>query len=879
MLWMRVRALFRAEAVDRDLDDEMREHLDHLIREHRAGGMTVEQARAAALREFGPIAQLTEASRDARGVTAIVNAIQDMQYGARLMRRAPGFSAAAILTVALGIGATTAMFSVVSGVLLRPLPYGDAQRLVNIWSTAPARGLTRAYVAMANVNDWKARNRVFDEIAAARAIANFNLSGQGAEPERLLAGRIAANLLPLLRVQPMLGRNFTAEEDTIGHEQVALLSYGLWRRRFGGDRSIVGQSILLSGIPFTVVGVMGPDFAFPSRDYQLWTPHTFDPTELVTRANYSYLAVARLKPGVTLEQANADLSAMMRQLEREYPKANTGVGAFAVPVLDDTVASVRTPLYLLLAAVLAMLLIGCANLANLLLARALARQRELAVRAALGASRRRLIGQSIAELLPLLSIGGTLGVALAWWAVDAVIPLLPPDLPRAETIALNWPVLMFAAATIAAITIFIGAWPALEVARGGFAVATGGQTRGATSGAGRARTRDLLVVSQIAATLWLAVGAALLTRSFGELRQVNPGFVAEQVYTVHLAIPRSKYRSDAAIAALMRKILDRIEALPGVTAAGMVNRLPLAGGAQTAGMEFEGIDPGMVSELGLQADLRPVTPNYFRAMGIPLVEGRQFTEFDNEAAPPVGIIDERAAKLVYRGENPVGRRFRPVLPNGTAEWRTIVGVVGHLRHDRLDEEGRPQVYWNYRQNTQDREALVVRTTSEPSAIASSVAAAVRSVDPEQPIYDGRTLEAVVDRALAQRWLQTAVLTAFALIALLLASIGVYGVIAYAVGQRRREFGIRMALGAHRSEIVGLVMRHGAVLFGIGAVIGLAASAASARILAGLLYNVRAFDPASFSVATLVLLTVAMIACGLPARRAATVDPSVTLRTE
>ena len=879
MLRMRARALFRAGVVDRDLGDEMREHLDQLTAEYLARGMTAAQARAAALQEFGPVTQLTEAARDARGVTPIANAILDVHYGVRLMRRAPGFSAAAILTVALGIGATTAMFSVVYGVLLRPLPYGDAERLVNIWSSAPARGLTRAYVAMANVNDWKARNRVFDDIAAARAVANFNLSGQGAEPERLLAARISANMLPVLRVQPMLGRNFTPEEDTIGHEQVALLSYGLWRRRFGGDPSIVGRSILLSGMPFTVVGVMGPDFAFPSRDYQLWTPHTFDPTELITRANYSYLAVARLAPSVTVEQANADLSAMMRQLEREYPKANTGVGAFAVPVLDDTVASVRTPLYLLLAAVLAMLLIGCANLANLLLARALARQRELAVRSALGASRTRLIAQSIAELLPLLTIGGALGITLAWWAVSAVVPLLPPDLPRAENIALDWQVLTFAIGTIAAITIFIGAWPALEVVRSGVAAVTRDLSRSATTGAGRTRTRDLLVVGQIAATLWLAVGAALLTRSFGELRRVNPGFVAEHVYTVHLAIPRSRYRSDAAIASLMRTILDRVEALPGVTAAGMVNRLPLAGGAQTAGIEFEGIDSGLVSELGLQADLRPVTPDYFRAMGIPLVAGRQFTELDNADAAPVGIVDERAAQLVYRGENPIGRRFRPVMPSGTAEWRTIVGVVGHLRHERLDEEGRPQVYWNYRQNTQDREALVVRTTSDPSSIAPSIAAAIRAVDPEQPIYDGRTLEAVVDRALAQQWLQTALLTAFASIALLLASIGVYGVIAYAVGQRRREFGIRLALGAHRSEIVGLVMRRGALLFAVGAAIGLAASAASARILAGLLYNVRAFDPASFIVATLVLMTIAMIACGLPARRAASVDPSVTLRTE
>jgi putative ABC transport system permease protein len=878
MLWMRARAIVRADAIDRDLDAEMREHFDHLVADYLARGKTLAEARRAARREFGPMTQLAEQSRDARGVTAIAIAIQDFKYGARLMRRAPGFSIAAVLTVALGIGATTAMFSIVYGVLLHPLPFGDPDRLVNIWSTAPSRGLARAYVGMANVNDWKVRNHSFEDIAAARAIANFNLVGQDAEPERLFGARISSNLLPLLRVSPMLGRNFTEDEDEIGHEHVALLSYGLWRRRFGADRSIVGRDISLSGMSYTVVGVMGPDFAFPSRDYQIWAPHTFDPNELVTRAAYNYVAVARLKPGVSVEQANADLAAMMSQLEREFPQ-QVGIGAVAVPVLADTVAAVRMPLYILLAAVIAMLLIGCANLANLLLARALARQRELAVRAALGASRARLVGQSVAELLPLLTVGGAVGLALAFWAVNGVVPLLPPDLPRAENIALNWPVLAFAGATIAAITVFIGAWPALEVARVGFPAVSADQSRGATGGVRRARTRDLLVVSQIAATLWLAISATLLTRSFAELKRVNPGFRAEGVYSVHLAIPRTKYRTDRDIAALMRRILDRVEALPGVVAAGMVNRLPLAGGAQTAGIEFEGVDAGVVPAQGLQSDLRPISPDYFRAMGIPLVGGRPFNEMDDDDAPPVGIIDERAAKLVFRGENPIGRRFRPVIPGSSMTWRTIVGVVGHLRHERIDEDGRPQIYWSYQQNTQDRQALVVRTAGDPAALAQSIAAAIRSVDPEQPIYDARTLDDVVERSLAQRWLQTTLLTAFASIALLLASIGVYGVIAYAVGQRRREFGIRLALGAHRSEIVGLVMRRGALLFAAGAAIGLGAAAASARVLGGLLYNVRGIDPISFGVATAVLLAVAMIACGLPARRAAAVDPSVTLRTE
>jgi putative ABC transport system permease protein len=675
----------------------------------------------------------------------------------------------------------------------------------------------------------------------------------------------------------MLGRNFTEDEDEIGHENVAILSYGLWRRRFGADPSMVGRSISLSGIPHTVVGVMGPEFAFPSRDYQIWTALTFDPQELVNRQNYSYLAVARLKPGVTIDQAQAEMDVLSSQIAREHPKENTGIGALLAPMFDDTVASVRTPLYILLAAVLAMLLIGCANLANLLLARALARQRELAVRAALGAGRARLVVQSIAELAPLIASGAAFGLLGAWWAIRAITPLLPADLPRAENIALHLPVLAFAIATVTFITVFVGAWPALEAARTGLAGAAD-VSRGTTGGVRRARARDVLVVAQIAATLWLAIAATLLIRSFAELKGVNPGFNPDRVYSAHLAIPRTKYRSDREVAALMRRVLDRVESLPGVTAAAMVNRLPLAGGTQTAGIEFEGVDPGLVPPgFGLQADIRPVTPDYFRALQIPLVSGRTFTEADGEDAPPVGIIDQRAAQFVFRGANPIGRRFRPPLPG--QPWRTIVGVVGHLRHDRLDEDGRPQVYWSYKQFTQDREALVVRTAGDPAALAQSIAAAIRSIDAEQPIYDARTLDEVVERSVAQRRLQATLVGAFAAMATLLASIGVYGVIAFAVGQRTREFGIRVALGARRIEIVRVVMQRGAMLVGIGAAIGVAAALASARVLATLLFQVSAFDTTSFTAATLVLAAVAFAACGLPARRAASVDPALALRAE
>jgi predicted permease len=530
---MRLRALVRSDAVDRELADEMRAHVDRLVDEHIARGLTPAAAREAARREFGPVVQLVEESRDARGISWLVNAAHDGLYGVRLMRRSPGFAVATVLTVMLGIGATTAMFSIVYGVLLQPLPYGDPQRLVSLWSTAPKRGLPRAYVGMANVYDWRARNHVFEDIASIRAVRNFNLIGAG-EPERLFAAGVSANLFPVLRVSPIVGRAFTEDEDEIGHEQVAILTYGLWKRRFAGDPAVVGRTISLSGTPYTVVGVMGPEFAYPSRDYQILTPFTFDPQELVNRMNYSYLAVARLKPGVSTEQAQAEMNLISEQITREHPRENDGIGALVVPMLADSVAPVRTPLLILLGAVLAMLLIGCTNIANLLIARAYVRQRELAVRAALGAGRLRLVTQSVAELVPMLVAGGALGLLVARWSVQAIVPLLPPDLPRVENIGLSLPVLAVAVIMLGAIAVFVGLWPALEVSRHGLGASIGDLSRTTTSGSRRARTRDLLVVAQIAATLWLAIGATLLMRSFAELKRITPGFSSEGVYSAHL---------------------------------------------------------------------------------------------------------------------------------------------------------------------------------------------------------------------------------------------------------------------------------------------------------------------------------------------------------
>src|SRR5262245_16335734 len=866
-LRMRLRALLRSDAVDRELADEMRGHFDLIVADHIARGLTPDEAREAARREFGPVVQLTEESREARGVAWVDNAVQDVRYGIRLMRLSPGFAAVAALTVALGIGATSAMFSVVYGVLFRPLPYPNADRLVNLWSTALSRGITHGNVGMANVYDWKARNHVFEDIATLRAVGNFNLTGEG-EPERLNAARVSASLFRVLGAPPLVGRAFTEDEDEIGHDRVAILTYGLWVRRFGADPGVVGRAIRLNGVQHMVVGVMGPEFAFPTREFQLYTPFTFDPEELVTRLNYSYYAVARLKAGVTVAQAQAELDTICAEIAREHPRTNAGTGALVASMLADTVQNARKPLYILMAAVSAMLLIACANLTNLLVVRALARQRELALRAALGARRSRLLAQSMGELVPILVVGGGLGLGLAMWAVQVLVPFLPSDLPRAENIGLHWPVVGFTVAMLASIAFLIGVLPSLEASRGSLTVE---QSRGATGGRARSKARDALVVFRIGATLWLVVGAALLMRSAIALRAVDPGFKPSGVYSAPLALPRGKYPTDHDIALYGNRLLARVQAMPDVVSAAMVNRLPLAGGVQTGVIEFEGMDPNIVA-LG-NVDYRSVTPDYFRTVGIPLLSGRAFADTDREDGGGVAIIDERLARL-FGDRDPLGRRVR--IPYGTLPWLTVVGIVGHIRHDRLEQDARPQIYFPFVQRAQDRMALVVRTRTDPASIAPALATAIRSVDPDQPIYDARTLDAVVDRSMGQRWMQTTLLGVFAAISVLLAAIGV---IAFGVGQRQREFGIRLALGARRGEIVALVVRRGLLLFATGASLGVLAAAATGRALASLLFSVTSFDSFSFALATVLLFGVSIVACVLPARRAASVDPSLALRAE
>jgi putative ABC transport system permease protein len=757
----------------------------------------------------------------------------------------------------------------VYGVLLRPLPFAEPDRLVRVWTAWQTSG-GRGAVSAANVRDWRSQNHVFDDVALVKTNQSFNFTVDG-EPERLLGARVWGSLFPILRAKPLIGRTFTEDANEIGHEHVVILSHQLWVRRFGADPSIVGRTVPLNGVPTTVLGVMKPDFRYPNRDCELWAPLTIPADEYNHRSWGSYSAVARLKPGITLEQAQADLDVVSANLARQYA-ANKEMGVGITPLLEDMVGQLEQPLLVLLGAVAALLLIGCANVTNLLLARGLSRRRELAVRTALGATRGRLIEQSITELVPLLALGAVLGVFTATVALRTLVPLLPADLPRTESIGINLPVLGFATAIVIVIALLVGVWPAVDAAKSSVSAGLGELSRGSTGAPRRARVRDALVVAQIAVTLLLLVGATVLLRSFLAVRSVTPGFNPDNALSVSLAIPESKYPSDVQVNQFYTAVLDRVEALPGVAAAGYVNRLPLGGGNQTAGLQVEDAAP---DARWANVQTRTVSPGYFKAIGIPIKAGRSFTRRDGTDAPRVAIIDERLAQQFWPGASPIGRRVR----EGGDEWSTIVGVVGHIKHLGLDDDSDPQVYWNYPQRTQDRLALVVRTPGTPSALTPSIAAAVREVDPEQPIYDARTLEAVVDRSLGQRWLQTVLLAIFAGVALLLASVGAYGVIAYGVGQRAREFGIRMALGAERRRVIGLVLRRGVALFALGALVGLALAGATVRVLSSLVYAVAPNDMLSFAFATVVLFVVSMGACYVPARRASRVDPSIALRAE
>ncbi|MCI0391389.1 MAG: ABC transporter permease [Acidobacteria bacterium] len=802
---------------------------------------------------------------------------QDLRYGARTLLKNPGFALIAVITLALGIGANAAIFSVINSVLLRPLPYPQPERLVWIWGTNPSADIKQETASLPDFVDWKTQNQSF---AAMGGLANFSpiLTGNG-EPERLTGAVVTDGFFATLGVSPQLGRVFMSDEDRPGNNQVVVLSHGLWQRRFGGDPQITGQKITLNGNPYLIVGVMPPRFKHPLPGMRLpveiWAPLGRDPAKMGRRSDFLGV-VARLKPGVVIEQARAEMNALMSRLEKQYPDTNRGWGAIVLPLLERFVGELRSTLYLLLAAVGFLLLNTCANVANLLLARATVRQREVAIRAALGAGRWRIVRQLLTESLLLSALGGAVGLLLAKWGMNALIAISPATIPRLGEVNLDWRVLGVTFAVSLVTGIAFGMLPALQAANPHLNEALKEGGRGSADTARGKRVRSALVVAEVALALALLIGAGLMLRSFARLQNVNPGYNAENVLTVGLSLPAAKYKEGPQVVAFYEQILGQVSTIPGAQSAGLVDALPLAGGSYLS-FVVEGRTL-LPTDREPDAEHRVVSPGYFKAMGIPLIRGRLLSEQDHAQAPFATVISETMARRYFPNEDPLGKRINLGDPQ-TSPWRTIVGIVGDVRNEGLSAEPNPQMYAPFTQVTPRSLSLIVRGAGDPTGLIAGVRSTVAGLDRDLPLYNVRTLKQMLQESLARERFSLLLIVTFAGLALLLAGVGIYGVLAYSVEQRTHEIGVRIALGAHRGHVLRLVVIQGMklVLAGIGA--GLLAAFALTRLMTGLLYGVTATDPLTFIVLAALLASVALLACYVPARRATKVDPMIALRSE
>ncbi len=800
--------------------------------------------------------------------------LHDIRYAFRSLRRSPGFTATALLTLALGIGATTAIFTLVNGFLLRPLPYPKPDRLVFLSETSEQ--VPNMSISWPNYQDWVAQNRVFDGIGAFRG-SGFILIGQG-QAERLLGAECTGALFSILGVKPALGRTFQVREEQPGGERVVVLSHGLWNRRFGGDKGILGRALTLNGDVHTVIGVMPAGFQFPTPQIELWSSLGRRADQMAERGSHPGIyAVARLKPGRGLDQARSQMNTIAGRLAGEYPNTNRGNGVIVTSLHERAVRGIRPALMVLGVAVILVLLIACANVANLLLARATARYREFAVRAALGAGRWRLVRQLLTESLLLALLGGAAGLALARAGTRALIATLPIGTPRIHEVVVDGEVLFFALAVSVFSSVLFGLAPAWRVSRRDLHATLKEGGRGSGGSSGHRRFRGALVVAEVALSMVLLVGAALLLRSFGNMISTNPGLNVENVLTLQVALP-PRYKEPQRQWGLIESLVGKVKTLPGVQYTGAVLPLPMGGSGWQTSFSVEGApepDPGKVPS----TDWARVTPEYFRAMRIPLRRGRVFTESDSIDAQRVAVIDETFARRYWPQENPIGKRIRFGSHNAPNPWMTIVGVVGHVKNYGVDQDSRVETYVPFAQMPGSQFSLVVRSHTDPAALTAAVRSELRSLDPDLPAYNVATMERIFSDLAAPRRLAALLLALFAALALLMAAVGIYGVISYSVSRRTGEIGVRMALGAGARNIFRLVLREGALLAGLGVAVGLVAAFALTRFLETFLFGVQTRDRATFVAVPVVLAAIALVASWVPARRATRVDPVVALRFE
>ena len=868
-LMTRLRALLNKPEMERELDEELRYHVERQTEQNIRLGMPSVEARQSALKSFGGVEQAKERSRDARGVRWLENFWQDIRFGARGLLNRPGFTLIAVITLALGVGANSVIFSFFNGILLRPLPFQQPARLVLLDEIATNRGGASLGVSWPNYLDWRAQNQVFSDLGGYQDIT-FTLTGVG-DAEELPGVMASDRLFELLGVAPQLGRTFTPEENQPAHHRVVIISHGLWQRRFGGDPKILGRTITLVNFAWVVVGVMPPGFKFPASA-EFWIPLAHN-TRSFPRSIHGMGAIARLKPGVTREQAQSEMRLIARRLAEQYPASNEGLDVSVKGLRDHLVKDYRRGLWILLGAVGSVLLIACANVANLLLARATARQKEMAVRAALGAGRFRIIRQMLCESLLLGALGGVAGMALAWLGLDLLLAALPAELPFWMKFTVDGRVFAFTLAVTSLTSLIFGAAPAWQAARIDLikALKEGGRSE---AGGNRHRLRRLLVVAQVALALILLAGAGLMMRSFLRLQQVRLGFNPDNVLTLRVNTPGGDHTL------FFHQVVERVSALPGMEVAGAVIPLPLSGIDESWDyiLTVEG-KPALPFDQATRINLARITPNYFRTMYIPLLAGRAFADTDTADAPLVAIIDERLAREYWPNENPLGKRIRFGPPDGNAPWNTIVGVVGTVQHERLDAATRKLAYVPNLQNPAGFQTLVMRSHLPRESLIAAVKNIVREMNPNMPITHVATMREVIAESVWQPRLYAILFAVFAVVALTLAAVGIYGVMSYAITARTNEIGIRMALGAERSHVLKLVVGQGMVLALGGVGFGLAGALLLTRLMKTLLFGVSATDPLTFGGVSLVLFSVALLACYLPARKAAQVDPLVALRRD
>jgi putative ABC transport system permease protein len=814
--------------------------------------------------------------------------LQDLRYGARMLLKHPAVSIIAIITLALGIGANTAIFSVVNAVLLRPLTYKDPERLVSLWENVPVHGRWRA--SPANFLDWKKQNTLFEDMAAYGG-SSLTLTGDG-EPEQLLGSSVSSGYFGVVGVEPMLGRSFLVEEYEVGKGQVVILGHSFWKRRYAGDPKVLNRTITLDGTNYTVVGVMPPglypmrptttgQISFDEQDQHYWIPMSFAAGWAAVQSAHVYGVVGRLKPGVTLDQATAEMNAIGARLEQEYA-ANKGEGIIVSPFMNELVGDVRTGLITLLVAVGLVLLIACANIAGLLLAQHAARSKEIAIRAALGASRGRLVRQFFLEGILLSALGTIAGIALASFGLKLLLKVVTQNIPRLDHVQLDWQVLSFTLLLAVATCLVFGLLPAWHASKPDLHTTLEQSGRTSGPGGGRLRLRQALVVFQISMAVMLVIGAGLLIKSFWRLQRVDPGFRPERVLSLSLTLPFSKYTKPEQINLFFNQLHDGVSNVPGVQASAIAYDHPL----QTNWIDSFEIEGRVAPANGrsLSANFNPIGPDYFVTVGAPMIKGRQFTPQDDQDHPGVVIVNESFVRHYFPSEEPLGRRLKLAQPPRI--WRDdrlssfeIVGVVRDVKSAGLQAETEPTYYVPSTQTPLGDMLLLVRTTTEPTSIVPALRQAVWTIDPNQPISDVNTMEQIVSDSIAKPRLNMTLMVLFGVLALVLAAVGIYGLLSYTVTQRTQEMGIRMALGAQVSDVLGLVLKQGMVLAIVGQAIGLAGAFALTRLIRGLLFGVTPTDVTIYAAVVGVLTTIALLACYLPARRATKVDPLKALRYE